>query len=79
MYKITATSPTYHTIKTNLKYNIMQTINLNLLKHSWTAKVELKNGQKITIWYTAWDSVKTTVKNIISVSSDLPKQQIKFN
>jgi len=62
-------------------YNIktMGTINLNLLQYSWTAKVELKNGKIITIWYTAWHSIKDIVKNVISISSDLPKRQIKFN
>lgn len=54
-----------------------QTINLNLLNHSWTAEVKLNNGQIITIWYTAWPMTKTIVQEVLSVSSDYPK--VEFN
>jgi hypothetical protein len=45
------------------------------MKNSWTADVELNNGQVISIWYTAWHSCKNTVRNIISISSDYPCRQ----
>lgn len=51
----------------------MHTLNLNLLVHSWTAKVRLHNGKIITIWHTAWPMIKSIVSDIISVSSDYPK------
>jgi hypothetical protein len=57
----------------------MQTINLNLLEYSWTAEVELKNGQIISILHTAWCSTKHIIKNIISILSDYPKHKIIEN
>jgi hypothetical protein len=48
-------------------------INLNILEYSWTAIVKLHNGKIITIWYTAWHSIKDIVSEIISVASDYPK------
>lgn len=52
------------------------TLNLDILQHSWTAIVKLNNDKIITIWYTAWPSIKSIVKDIISVSSDYPKNII---
>jgi hypothetical protein len=48
-------------------------LNPDTLKYSWTAIVELNNGKVITIWHTAWPSIKSIVKNIVCVSSDYPK------
>lgn len=54
----------------------MNSINLNLLEHSWSAEVRLNGGQQISIWYTCWPSIKHIVKDVLSVSSDLPKSNI---
>jgi len=62
---------------THIKNIIPMTINyLQTLKYSWTALVELDNGQIITIWWTALQSTKETIRYVISVSSDYPKSQI---
>ena len=53
------------------------TINLNLLEHSWTAKIVLKNNKIITIWHTAFPMSKKHILKILSVSSDYPKCKIK--
>lgn len=50
-------------------------INLNLLSHSWTADILLKNGKIITIWHTAWPMIKTLVDSVLCVSSDYPKSK----
>lgn len=52
-------------------------IELEKLENSWSAEVLLKNGQKISIWYTAWPSTKNMVADVISVASDYPKFKIK--
>ena len=54
----------------------MDTINLNLLEHSWTAEVVLNNGQQISIWYTAWPMTKNSVREVLSVYSDYPKHNL---
>lgn len=54
----------------------MQTANLNLLEHSWTANVRLKNGLEMTIWYTAFPSMKDIIDEVLWVASDLPKHKI---
>lgn len=46
------------------------------LQHSWTAEVELHNNQVITIWYTDLWSSLDTIKNVLSVSSDFPKNEL---
>jgi len=51
-------------------------LNLNLLQNSWSAVVELGNGQQISIWYTAWPMSKRSVKNVVSVASDYPKHNL---
>jgi len=51
-------------------------ISLDGLKHSWTAEVQLTNDQIITIWYTAYPMSKPSIKNVLSVSSDYPKNEI---
>lgn len=50
-----------------------QSLNINLLENSWTAIVRQNNGQIVTIWHTAWPSMKHIVKEIISISSDYPR------
>lgn len=52
-------------------------INLNLLDYHWSATVKLNGGQTIDIWWTSWHSIKKYVKEIITVSSDLPKCEIQ--
>jgi hypothetical protein len=52
---------------------------LQLLEHSWTAEVLLKNGKQISIWYTAWHSSKDSIEKILSVSSDYPKNFVNRN
>lgn len=54
----------------------MNTVNLNLLKHRWTANVLLNNGKEISIWHTAWPMIKASVKEVLSVSSDYPKSKL---
>ena len=54
-----------------------QTVNPALLEHSWTATVRLHNDLVISIWYTAWHSTKHCVKDIISISSDIPRHKIE--
>jgi len=54
----------------------MTSINLNLLQNSWTAIVELKNGQITPVWYTGWPMIKIIVKNVLSVSSDFPRHKL---
>lgn len=51
----------------------MLQIDPNTLKYSWTASVKLNNDKIITIWHTAWPSIKGIVKEILSISSDYPK------
>lgn len=46
------------------------------LEYSWTAVVRLSGGQIITIWYTAWPMTRNRGSEILSISSDLPKQLI---
>jgi len=48
-------------------------IDPNTLKYSWTAIVKLNNNKIITIWHTAWPSIKGIVNEILSISSDYPK------
>ena len=47
---------------------------LEQLQHSWTAIIKMKNGQHVTIWYTALPMSKPNIKRVISVASDYPKQ-----
>lgn len=55
----------------------MKTIlNPATLKYSWTACVRLNNNRVVTIWHTAWPSIKESVKEILSISSDYPKKEI---
>ena len=54
-----------------------QTLNLNMLENSWTAEVKLNNDQVITIWYTCWPSIKSIVKEVLSVTSDYPRYKIR--
>jgi hypothetical protein len=49
---------------------------LNELKHSWTAKVKLRNNTIITIWYTALPMTYDSIKEVIEASSDYPKHII---
>lgn len=51
-------------------------IDPSLLEYSWTANVRLNNWQEISMWYTCWASAKDTVKEILSISSDLPRHVI---
>lgn len=51
-------------------------VDLNTLQHSWTAKVRQKNGVIVTIWYTAWQSMKHIVAEVLEVSSNFPKHTI---
>lgn len=50
---------------------------LESLKFGWTAQVQQKNGQIVTIWHTALPMHKIIIDKIISVSSDYPKYTIK--
>lgn len=52
-------------------------LNPETLENSWTAIVKLNNGQEVTIWYTAWPSIKHIVKEILSIDSDYPR--VKHN
>lgn len=49
------------------------------LQNSWTAEVELNNGQIITLWYTAWPMSKNTIKNVLAISSDYPRHILPTN
>ena len=46
------------------------------LEYSWTAEVQLQNGVKMSIWYTAWPMTQKIVSKILSISSDYPKHKI---
>lgn len=59
-----------------MKTKIDNRILADTLQNSWTAKVELNNGQIITIWYTAWPMTKHTVKNVLAISSDYQRHSI---
>lgn len=54
----------------------MNTQTIAELQNSWTADVMLNNGKIITIWHTAWASIKHTVKEVVSISSDYPRHKI---
>lgn len=69
--------PTLPFLLNHSNYNHMHSINLNSLEYSWTALVRLHNSKIVTIWHTAWPSIKQSVSEIISVSSDYPKYIIK--
>lgn len=47
------------------------------LEFSWAAVVRLNNGQVLSIWYTAWYSMKHTIDDVLSVASDYPKYNFK--
>jgi len=49
---------------------------LNKLEYSWTADVKLYNNMTITIWWTALYSMRASIKEVLSVSSDYPKFRI---
>jgi hypothetical protein len=53
-----------------------QSVNPSLLEFSWSAEVKLKNGLIISIWYTCWDSIKHSIDEVVSISSDIPKRKI---
>lgn len=57
----------------------MNELNLDTLEYSWTADVRLLNGVQIRIWWTAWPSTKSTVGEVLTISSDYPKSVIKKN
>jgi hypothetical protein len=46
------------------------------LNYSWTATVILNNNKQIEIWYTCIHSIKYIIKEVVCVSSDLPKFNI---
>lgn len=50
---------------------------LGSLAYGWTALVQLGNGQKITIWYTAFPMSKRDIVKVLNVSTDYPKNKIK--
>jgi hypothetical protein len=50
---------------------------LESLEYSWTAEVQLFNGQIIDIWYTALPSTQGIIEKVLSVSSDYPRREIK--
>ena len=53
------------------------TPNLNLMDSSWTGNVMLRNGLVLSIWWTCWPSIKSSVKEVLNVSSDYPRHRIK--
>ena len=63
----------------NNSEDIIKEIILDDLEYHWTAYVILNNNQKISIWWTCWPSIKSIVKSVVSVSSDLPKKKIENN
>lgn len=54
--------------------NISDLYNLDF---AWTAKVKLNNNNKAVIWWTSLRSYESQIKEVISVSSDLPRYYIK--
>lgn len=48
---------------------------LENLQFSWSAVVQLKNGQETTIWYTALPMSKIIIDKVVSVASDYPKYE----
>lgn len=54
----------------------MNTDQLLSLEHSWTASVRLDNDQIITIWWTALYSMRDSIQEVLSISSDYPKYKI---
>lgn len=60
-------------LKQNDKMKNHTGVNPDELNCNWTAEVILNNGQKTTIWHTAWPMRKRTVTEIVSISSDYPK------
>lgn len=55
----------------------MEIEQLEMLRYSWTAVVQLNNGLIFPIWCSAWPSIKHIVRTVISVSSDYPKYEIE--
>lgn len=55
----------------------MKDLNIDTLENSWTAEVRLLNGVQISIWWTAWWSSKSTIGEVLSISSDYPRSSIK--
>jgi hypothetical protein len=54
----------------------MKVSDLYNLEYSWTAEVLLNNNTLITIWWTALYGFKNSIKEVVSISSDLPKRKI---
>lgn len=52
---------------------------LEQLEYSWSAEVRLDNNLVISIWYTAWPMLKSTIKEVLSISSDYPKHKVNRN
>lgn len=46
------------------------------LEYAWTAEVKLDNDQIISIWWTALYSMRDSIKEVLSISSDYPKYKI---
>ena len=43
------------------------------MPNHWSGEVMLNGGQLVQIWWTCWPSIKSMVKYVASISSDLPK------
>jgi hypothetical protein len=54
----------------------MELFDLYNLEYTWTAVVRLNNNKVISIWWTALYGLGNSIKEVISVSSDLPKYKI---
>jgi hypothetical protein len=46
------------------------------LEYSWTASVRLNNDKIITIWWTALYGMRSSIQEVLSVSSDYPKYKL---
>ena len=54
----------------------MELSDLYDLQYSWTAVVRLNNDKVISIWWTSLYGLTNSIKEVISISSDLPKYKI---
>lgn len=58
----------------------METITIETLRrleYSWSAEVLMENDKKVNIWWTCLPSITPNIKEILSVSSDYPRYDLK--
>lgn len=54
----------------------MKDLDVSKLDSMWTADVKLNNNHVISIWWTAWYGMQSSIKEVISISSDYPRAKI---